>query len=132
MLIGIGAPLKAMNKDAEGGCDHQVRAHAFGALGIILHQARGEPNDEHHEHHLDGDADHRDQRADRAMEHILHDHVTDHSLGSGVFGSWGFAPCGCAFCASSPTRTNCDPVGCWSTNRLASTGSFMVTFVIPI
>src|SRR5580692_5542862 len=60
MLIGIGALPTVISIDADGGCTIT---------------SAPTPDDQDHHHHFHGHADHRCQRTDGAMQHILHDHV---------------------------------------------------------
>ncbi len=56
---------------------HDVCADTFGALGGFEEQAAGESDDNDDEGDFDGDREHGDECAERAVQHVLRNHVAN-------------------------------------------------------
>ena len=78
MAMGMGAPLKAMNTDAEGRLHHHVRADTLGAFGGFRSRPLVRPTTRMTSVTSTATADHGDEGAQRPVQDILYDHVTDH------------------------------------------------------
>ena len=78
MRIGMGAPLKARNADAEGGCSIRSAPTAFNALGGLLQHAAGETNDNDHQRDLNADGEDADQRAQGPVQQVAEHQLSDH------------------------------------------------------
>ena len=60
--------------------NHDVRADAFDAFGRFREQAAGKAHDDNDERNLNGYGQHGDERAQRPVQDVLHDHVTNHKF----------------------------------------------------
>ncbi len=96
---------------------HNVRANALDALGRLLQQAAGQPHDQDDQRDLHANRYYADDRADRAVQHVIDNQLADHGLGTGV---------------SSPTCSSSVPAGCASSKRSGEIGSLSVSFRMRI
>ena len=110
---------------------HDIRPHTFNALRRFRQQPAGQSDHDDHQRHLDGDGQNSDQRAQRTVQHVLYDHVPNHSGGCVNIYCCGSFVAGSVFSLpSSPTRTKSSPASCFSVKASAASGAFKVSLLM--